>query len=123
MAYKPITKDQKNQMLLIAATGGYVEICEALLEEGADPNTTDALGRTPLYYAKQNKHVKCIVALVQNGARMPREEHKSSNLECTRHTPCLDMSRCGKCYVRYHRSVQPGRMQDSIPTKKNPYVA
>ena len=50
-----------NQTILHdACTGGVLSIVKKALESGADPNVTDKLGCTPLYYACKNSHLECV---------------------------------------------------------------
>ena len=50
--------------LILASMLGYVEICKALIEGGADPNMADEVGRSPLHWACENNHLKVIAYLL-----------------------------------------------------------
>lgn len=39
-----------------------------LLEEGANPNSKDDDGKTPLLWATQNRHAKVVMLLLEDGA-------------------------------------------------------
>ncbi len=49
--YGEVTQDDKDEALLQAATCGYEEVVVHLLEAGADPDTDDCNGDTPLIVA------------------------------------------------------------------------
>ena len=46
----------------------YIEATALLLQLGADPNTQDRMGRTPLMTASRKQNYKCVNLLLQNGA-------------------------------------------------------
>jgi ankyrin repeat protein len=52
--------------LHIAAKKGYTDIVKLLIDYGADINSKDCLGRSPLYYAVVEKHTEIVKILVQN---------------------------------------------------------
>lgn len=52
-----------------AAFRGRGEIARMLLERGADPNAVDAAGKTPLFYAQDDKHEDIVSLLRLYGAR------------------------------------------------------
>ena len=47
-------------ILHVACDRGGSSIVKKVLEAGADPNVTDKLGCTPLYYACRNSHLECV---------------------------------------------------------------
>ena len=49
------------------------------IKSGADLNARDALGRTPLYYAVSNEHLKVVELLVKNGANV-NAKHKANKI-------------------------------------------
>lgn len=65
---KGIRKDQYNQQLLIEAAGGSIKTMKLLLKAGADINTTDASGCTPLHLAYKANRSRAIKFLIRNGA-------------------------------------------------------
>ena len=52
--------DNDRTILHVACEKGDLSIVKKVLEAGADPNVTDRLGCTPLYYACKNSHLECI---------------------------------------------------------------
>lgn len=54
--------------LHIAALNGNKKITKALINSGADPDVTDAVGTTPLYIAAREGHSKCLKILLNAGA-------------------------------------------------------
>eukprot|EP00697_Spironema_sp_BW2_P005122 gnl/Spiro4/16908_TR9117_c0_g1_i1.p1 gnl/Spiro4/16908_TR9117_c0_g1~~gnl/Spiro4/16908_TR9117_c0_g1_i1.p1 ORF type:complete len:1272 (-),score=436.55 gnl/Spiro4/16908_TR9117_c0_g1_i1:98-3913(-) len=54
--------------LFRAAEKGWTHLCELLLQRGANPNTRNAKGNTPLWIACANKRADCIAALLNAGA-------------------------------------------------------
>lgn len=57
------TNGWSETLLHVAAQRGQTEIAAWLLEQGADVAETDGYGRTPLYYAEQNKYAALITLL------------------------------------------------------------
>ena len=55
-------------MLLEPASSGNCEICELLLENGADPLAETKTGVGPLYVASRNGHEDVVKLLVKFGA-------------------------------------------------------
>lgn len=53
--------------VLVAVLHDRTKILEILLDYGADPNTKDLWGHTPLYYAKSNSHEKAAALLRAHG--------------------------------------------------------
>jgi ankyrin repeat protein len=57
--------------LLTAAKRGYVSICEILLKNGANPNTTDKMNHeSPLFMAAWHGHLKLCLLLIECGANL-----------------------------------------------------
>ena len=54
--------------LHIAALNGNKKITKALIDSGADPDVTDAMGTTPVYIAAREGHSKCLKILLNAGA-------------------------------------------------------
>ncbi|CAH0395612.1 unnamed protein product [Bemisia tabaci] len=54
--------------ILYAAWQGYNDIIDCLLENGANPNSTNVTGFTPLHCAVKNSQYKATVALLHKGA-------------------------------------------------------
>ena len=52
--------DNDQTILHIACDKGDLSVVEKVLEAGADPNVTDKLGCTPIYYACKNSHLECV---------------------------------------------------------------
>lgn len=58
-----------NELLIeVAGYDGDADMCHDLIDEGADPNTRDIEGRTPLYLAAYNDYARVCVVLVRAGA-------------------------------------------------------
>ena len=56
-----------NSALSEAAAGGSAETCSWLLRNGAEPNSTGAFARTPLWRCVFAGHVECVQVLLANG--------------------------------------------------------
>lgn len=56
--------------LAVAASQGRVEICNALLAAGADPNKPNQYGTTPLLAALGQGSIACVPVLLDHGARV-----------------------------------------------------
>ena len=61
-------KEDVSAALLKAAEAGNVGKVKALLEKGADPNSTDSFNRTPLMIASFAGHVEVVDSLIKGGA-------------------------------------------------------
>lgn len=55
--------------LMLAVLHGHEAAARALLEQGADPNIGDFVGRTPLAVAREQHQLPVVAALLQAGAR------------------------------------------------------
>ena len=60
--------DTMNQELIAAASEGNASRIAELLQQGADVNTRDLRGRTPVMAATYGRHVKAVEALIKAGA-------------------------------------------------------
>jgi ankyrin repeat protein len=56
--------------LHFAARSGWVDVCRALIEYGADLNTRDEEGWTALHKAARNGHVETVALLIEHGAEL-----------------------------------------------------
>lgn len=54
--------------IIVAAEGGWEDVLDTLIQHGAEVNTTDSLGNTPLYYATQAGHLEAVRILLKKGA-------------------------------------------------------
>jgi 2-iminobutanoate/2-iminopropanoate deaminase len=63
-------KQDVNTALLKAAETGNVGNVKALLQKGADPNTTDEFKRTPLMIASLHDHANVVTAMIEAGAEI-----------------------------------------------------
>lgn len=62
-----------NKCLNFAATAGHLNILQLLLEKGADFNTQDSTGATPLSLSVTRDHEECVKLLLENGANIEPE--------------------------------------------------
>lgn len=53
---------------------GYPELCEVLLNAGADPNHPDANGTTPFHYAVQFNHIELVKLMLKHGAKVDLQD-------------------------------------------------
>ena len=60
--------DDMTKELLEAAKSGNVNSLEALISKGADVNSTDSSGNTPLNMAAKFEHIECAKSLLNSGA-------------------------------------------------------
>lgn len=60
-------KEKGKSPLHFAAANGFREMVELIINRGAEVNLRDISGRTPLYWARLNKHDKIIELLRQHG--------------------------------------------------------
>lgn len=54
--------------LAVAASAGRTEICEALMDAGADVNAQNAYGQTPLVAGLAHGDISCALMLIEHGA-------------------------------------------------------
>jgi hypothetical protein len=64
--------------LLISCSNGHAECTAALLEHGASPNKTDAIGFTPLYISCGKGHAGCARVLLSAKADTEAQQRESS---------------------------------------------
>jgi len=67
----PFLEDKPDTSLLLKCTSAleeHIDTLNYLLEQGADVNKKDSLGRTPLHWAASRKHHKIVDALIKHGA-------------------------------------------------------
>ena len=60
----------RTTLLCIAAEEGYKEVVEALLRAGANVNTSDTDGKSPLWWAACKGHTEVMEVLLTHGADM-----------------------------------------------------
>jgi len=63
-------KQQCNDLLLLAAQGGIRDGVEMYLSQGADVNTCDTYGRTPLHMAASGQHKEIVALLLARKAKV-----------------------------------------------------
>ena len=63
----------------LAAYGGEPEICQILIDHGAEVDVLDNKGFSPLWYATNNDHFKSALTLVKAGAN-PRIDVRGESL-------------------------------------------
>jgi ankyrin repeat protein len=78
----------ERNVLLEAARRGDADAVRRILAEGADPNATDALGRTALHYAARKGYLTIVSALIDDGAILDVKDQEG--------------------FVPLHRAVQAG---------------
>ncbi|XP_065079906.1 uncharacterized protein LOC135702789 [Ochlerotatus camptorhynchus] len=66
--FKSFSTKNLTAMLLVAAQGGFVEICEFLIKNKADVNSVDKTQRTALHLAALNGHKNAAELLISNNA-------------------------------------------------------
>jgi ankyrin repeat protein len=59
---------ERNPLFITAASAGYINVVNALIETGADVNARDSSGYTALHIALQKNNIELIHALLQAGA-------------------------------------------------------
>ena len=65
----------------LASRCGHVACLETLLQCGADPDSLDSVGRTPLFYAVYNGHTEAVHVLIEKGkANIWHLDHTKSTL-------------------------------------------
>jgi ankyrin repeat protein len=65
----PETEDESgNTLINIAAQCGFVDMCKIIIKKGANVNTQNIYGCTPLHYAKAYKFSAVCDVLILNGA-------------------------------------------------------
>ncbi|TCP52589.1 ankyrin repeat protein [Tumebacillus sp. BK434] len=64
-----------NEQLLLAAAKGDTAAVMGWLEQGADINTTDSFGRTPILSATHHNEVETVQALIAAGADLNLRDH------------------------------------------------
>lgn len=62
-------KDVRVEAIVIAATMGYVDIVETLLSKGADVNSVNEYGWTPLHAAAATNNIEMAKLLIAKGAK------------------------------------------------------
>jgi hypothetical protein len=67
-------RKEKNRALLLTAETGESAAIEGLLEQGANVNARNWLGRTPLIYAARDGHTDVMNILLDRGARLNLQE-------------------------------------------------
>ena len=70
------SQDVLNYELLRAATEGNVETAKSLIDKGADVNTQNTLGWTPLHAAIWNSRQQMVEMLIENKADINKTNHK-----------------------------------------------
>jgi hypothetical protein len=68
-----VSKEQHQSALYVAAHNGQVEVCQCLLENGADQNMEDRRGRTPLLISCVSGKLDCVQLLLDHGAEASEE--------------------------------------------------
>ncbi|HCB64282.1 MAG TPA: hypothetical protein DEP20_02795, partial [Fusobacteria bacterium] len=65
-----IRRDEEKTVLMAAAKNGHKEVCELLIDKGADVNAVDKWGGTALMYAAENGHKEVCQLLIEKGAEV-----------------------------------------------------
>jgi len=63
-----LSQEEKNQKLIDASFYGYLDIVKILIEAGADVNTKNFFGYTPLLWASIYNHKEVVNLLIEAGA-------------------------------------------------------
>ena len=63
-----VIKDHSTPLMMAVSTRSHIDVVKLLLNAGADPNTSDELGRTPLHEAAINGFTEAIKMLLDKGA-------------------------------------------------------
>ena len=63
-----VIKDHSTPLMMAVSTRSHIDVVKLLLNTGADPNTSDELGRTPLHEAAINGYTEAIKMLLDKGA-------------------------------------------------------
>ena len=94
----PATSDDRRTALHVAAGFGYkgpesLKVIRILLDNGADADSLDHKGQTPLHWAVVHKNADAIPILVEAGAQVPVFIHLSSCESLMRYTFRSHLSR------------------------------
>ncbi|KAK1254167.1 hypothetical protein MKX08_008162 [Trichoderma sp. CBMAI-0020] len=84
--------DSKNSALMNASRNGHAGVVSLLLEVGAELDSPDAFGGTPLYEACRNGHLEVARLLVEKGADVNAATQR-------RQTPLMATCQTGSMYV------------------------
>ncbi|WP_422449216.1 MULTISPECIES: SEL1-like repeat protein [unclassified Endozoicomonas] len=89
------------EMMVIAAKEGNIEIIQALLNRGADVDANKAEGDTPLAWAVETKHFDAALLLASRGTSDPISLFKLGNLfrDGDRNLPA-DLHQAESCYLK-----------------------
>ena len=66
--YNHVSDLDKNAAIVSASERGHQQCIESLIRRGADVNTTNAWGDTPVKCAVDKGHVECVNLLIKAGA-------------------------------------------------------
>ena len=80
----------------------------ALLDAGADPNTFDDLGKTPLHYAAERAHVGVMRSLLERGAQVDAHDEATAG-----NTPLGEVA--GNCSLAVARVLVDAGADPTVP--------